>query len=149
MVFPRYHIVILTILVVLTVVLVKNTKNLVRGQNRSGGTILVAKICPPRPEMCPLLVRVYQKWSGGYKCQEHSENAILDAMDSFSDEAGDLREEVYQYMMQSFKCYMYLLRCTEGRKRSIRQKATKFVILFCFLFCHCFTKFCSCISVTL
>jgi len=62
--------------------------------------------------MCPLLVRPYQKWSGGYKCQAHSENAILDAMDSFSDEARDLMEEVYQYMTQ--KRYMYLLACTEG-----------------------------------
>jgi len=34
-------------------------------------------------------------------------------MDSFSDEAGDLMEEVYQYMTQ--KRYMYLLGCTEGR----------------------------------
>ena len=30
----------------------------------------------------------------------HSENAILDAMDSFSNEAGALMEEVYQYMIQ-------------------------------------------------
>jgi len=45
------------------------------------------------------LVRPYQKWSEGYKCQAHlvhNENAIADAMDSFSDEAGDLMEEVYQ-----------------------------------------------------
>jgi len=48
----------------------------------------------------------------------HSKNAILDAMDSFSDEAGDLMEEVYQHMTQ--KRYMYLLGCTEGRKRSVR-----------------------------
>jgi len=87
-------------------------ENLVWGQNRSGGTIFGCQICPPRPEMCPLLVRPYQKWSGGYKCQAHSENAILDAMDSFSDEARDLMEEVYQYMTQ--KRYMYLLACTEG-----------------------------------
>ena len=58
----------------------------------------------------------------------HSENAILDAMDSFSDEAGDLMEEVYQYMTQ--KRYMYLFGCMEGRKRSIRRKATRFVIVF-------------------
>ena len=51
-------------------------------------------------------------------------------MDSFSDEAGDLMGEVYQYMTQ--KRYMYLLECTEWRKRSIRRKATKFVIVFIF-----------------
>ena len=107
------------------------TKNMVRGQNRSGGPFLVAKNCPPGPEMCPLLVRPYQKWSRGiYKCQAHSENAILGAMDSFSNKAGDLMEEVYQYMTQ--KCYMYLLGCTEGRKRSTRRKAMKFVIVLFF-----------------
>ena len=46
----------------------------------------------------------------------------MDAMESFSDEAGDLMEEVYQYMTQMH--YMYPLGrpigCTEGRKRSIR-----------------------------
>jgi len=42
--------------------------------------------------------------------------------------------EVYKYTMQ--KHHMYI-GCTEGQKRSIRQKATKFVI------CHCFTKFCN------
>ena len=62
----------------------------------------------------------------------HSENAILDAMDSFSDEAGDLMEEVYQYMTQ--KRYVYLLGCTDRQKRSIRRKATKFVIFFLPLF---------------
>jgi len=92
-----------------------------------GGPFLVAKNCPPGPEMCPLLVHPYQKGSGGYKCQAHSENAILDAMDSFSEEAGDLMEEDYQYRTQ--KRYVYL-RCTEGWKRSIRRKATKFVIFF-------------------
>jgi len=46
----------------------------------------------------------------------HSENAILDAMDSFSDEAGDLMEEVYQYMTQ--KRYVYLLGCTEGEREA-------------------------------
>ena len=89
-----------------------------------GGPFLVAKNCPPGLQMCPLVVRPYQKWSGEYKCQAHSENAILDAMDSFSDEAGDLMEEDYQYMMQ--KRYVYLLGYTEGRKR--RRKAIKFVI---------------------
>jgi len=58
----------------------------------------------------------------------HSENAILDAMDSFSEGAGDLMQEVYQYMTP--KCYMYLFGCMEGRKRSIRRKATRFVIVF-------------------
>ena len=60
---------------------------------------------------------------------------VMDDMDSFSDEAGETMEEVYQYMMQ--KHHMHLLGCTEGQKRSVRQKATKFVI------CHCFTKFCN------
>ena len=74
------------------------------------GAFLVAKNCPPGLQMCPLLVRPYQKWSGEYKCQAHSENAILDAMDSFSDEAGDLMEEVYRYMTQKH----YPLGCMEG-----------------------------------
>ena len=60
---------------------------------------------------------------------------VMDDMASFSDEAGNPTEEVYQYMMQ--KHYMYLLGCMEGQKISVRQKATKFVI------CHCFTKFCN------
>ena len=60
---------------------------------------------------------------------------VMDDMDSFSDEAGDTMEEVYQYMMQ--KHHMHLLGCTEGQKKSVRQKATKFVI------CHCFTKVCN------
>ena len=55
----------------------------------------------------------------------------MDAMDSFSDKGGNLMEEVYQYMTQAH--YMYPLGrpigCTEGRKRSIRRKATKFVIV--------------------
>ena len=91
---------------------------------------MVAEIV--RLEMCPLLVCPYQKWSGGggggvYKCQAHSENAILDAMDSCSDEAGDLMMEVYQYMTQ--KLYMYLLGCTEGQNKSIRKSNQV---------CHCF-----------
>ena len=48
----------------------------------------------------------------------------MDAINSFSNKAGDLMEEVYEYMMQ--KCYMYLLEYTEGRKRSIRRQV-----------CHC------------
>jgi len=44
-----------------------------------GGPFLVAKNGLPGPEMCPLLVHPYKKWSGGYKCQvrlAHNENAI-------------------------------------------------------------------------
>jgi len=87
-------------------------------------------------EMCPLL---YQKWSGGYKCPAHSENAILDAMDSFSNEAGDLMEEVYHYMTR--KRYMYLLGCMEGEREAQGEKQSS-LLLFCFFSCHCFTKFC-------
>jgi len=66
---------------------------------------------------------------------------VVDAMDSYSNKAGDLMEEVYQYMTQ--KCYMYLLRCTEGRKRSEKQPSFSlfflplfhsFVVVLTFLF---------------
>jgi len=43
-------------------------------------------------------------------------------------------DEVYKYTMQ--KHHMHLLGCTEGQKRSVKQKAMKFVI------CCCFIKFC-------
>jgi len=91
------------------------TKNLVRVQNRSRGTILVAKNCPPGPEMCPLLVRLYQKWSRGYKCQAHSENAILDAMDSFS-----RRPDGGGLAVHDAKALHVAPRMHGGRKRSIR-----------------------------
>ena len=50
---------------------------------------------------------------------------VMDAIDSFSDKAGDLMEEVYQYDTKVLP-----LGCTEGQKRSVTQKATKFVIVF-------------------
>ena len=59
---------------------------------------------------------------------------VMDDMDSFSDEAGDPMEEVYLYMYMMQKHYMSLLGYTEGQKRNVRQKATKFDI------CHCFTE---------
>ena len=61
-----------------------------RAKTGPGEPFLVAKNCPLGQEMCPLLVRPYQEWSREYK---HNENA-MDTMDSFSDEAGDLMEEV-------------------------------------------------------
>jgi len=39
----------------------------------------------------------------------------MDAIDSFTDEAGDLMEKVYQHNAK-----VVSLGCTEGRKRSIR-----------------------------
>ena len=51
----------------------------------------------------------------------------MDAKESFSDgdkAAGDLIEEVYDYMTRK----RYPVGCTEGRKRSIRRKAAKFVV---------------------
>ena len=45
----------------------------------------------------------------------------MDAMESFSDNAEDLMEEVYQYM--THKCYP--LGCTEGRKGTLSNTTTK------------------------
>jgi len=39
------------------------------------------------------------------------QKTVLDAMDSFSDKAGNLMEEVYLYMTQKY--YMYLFGCME------------------------------------
>ena len=87
------------------------TRNLVRGQNRSGGTIFgCQKLSAQTGNVSIIGPSVPKVVRGGYKCQTYSENAILDAMDSFSDEAGDLMEEVYRYMTQKH----YPLGCMEG-----------------------------------
>ena len=92
-------------------------EKLVRGQNRSGGLFWkCVRYWPVRTK------------SGGYKCQAHSENAILDAMDSFSNEAEDLMEEVYQYMTR--KRYMYLLGCMEGGREAQGEKQSSLSFFF-------------------
>ena len=56
----------------------------------------------------------------------------MDAIDSFSDKAGDLIEEVYQHDAKVLSPWMH---------RRVKSKH----------FCHCcyfFPKFCSCIDVT-
>ena len=48
----------------------------------------------------------------------------MESVSDGSEQGGDLIDEVYEYMTQR----RYPLGCTEGRKRSIRRKATKFVL---------------------
>ena len=80
------------------------------------------------------------KWSREYKCQAHSENAILDAMDSFS-----RRPDGGGLPVHDAKALHVAPRMHGRAKEKHKVKAIKFVTVFC----HCFTKFCSCISVTL
>jgi len=79
--------------------------------------------------MCPLLVRLYQKWSGGYKCQAHSENAILDAMDSFS-----RRPDGGGLPVHDAKALHVAPRMHRRAKEKNKVKAIKFVIVFLALF---------------
>ena len=62
---------------------------------------MVAKNCLPGPEMCLLLVHLYKSGPGGIKVSStpsaQRKCYKMDAMDYFSDKAGDLMEEVYQY----------------------------------------------------
>ena len=92
------------------------TKNLVRGQNRSGG----------------LFWKCVRYWSvrtksgpGGISVKR---TAKMLAMDSFSNEAEDLMEEVYQYMTR--KRYMYLLGCMEGGREAQGEKQSSLSYFF-------------------
>lgn len=51
-------------------------------------------------------------------------DACVESMSDGGEEGGDLIKEVYEYMTQR----RYPLGCMEGRKRTIRRKANKFVL---------------------
>ena len=51
-------------------------------------------------------------------------DACMESMSDGGEEGGDLIKEVYEYMTQR----RYPLGCMEGRKRTIRRKANKFVL---------------------
>ena len=94
-------------------------KNLVLGQNQSGGTIFGYQKLSAQTGNVPVIVLSVPKvvlWGTSVKCTTKCyltcQRMVMDAMESFSDEAGDLMEEVYQYMTQ--KCYP--LGCMEGGK---------------------------------
>ena len=84
-------------------------------QNWSPRTGNVAVIGPAVPKVVLRSISVKHIPSAQQKCHLTCQKTVMDAMDSLSDggeEAGDLMDEVYQYMTQK----QYPLGCMEGRK---------------------------------